>query len=52
MIMTSELTAIAITEGGGGTTVIPTMVKTRMRSVNAISPNFFARDRLAPDTKR
>jgi hypothetical protein len=52
MIVTNELAAMAATDGGGGATVIPAMVKARTRSDSAESQRFFARDRLAPDTKR
>jgi hypothetical protein len=50
-IVTSELAAMATTDGGGGATVIPATVKTRMRTDSAASQNFFATDRLAPDKK-
>jgi len=51
-IVTSELVAMATTDGGGDATVIPATVKTRMRTDSAASQNFFATESLAPDKKR
>ncbi len=48
MIVARELPAMAATEGGGGATVMPAMVKPSMRMHSAPNPSFLPVDKLAP----
>ena len=51
-MVTKEVAAMAVTEGGGGATVMPIAVKPKTRRDNTEIQSFLGLDNAAPDTKR